>query len=168
MAQNGADAQNAGLAMTPGGTVACGRMANPAIRDLQGSPPPRRDRHKHANSTSFKPGKSGNPSGRPRVILEVRDIAREYTPTAFNTLWTICRDPKAPAAARVSAADTLIAYGYGRPPQAVAIANLTPAPDHPVADAAEAASIYAALMAGTTALEGVCFEAPAVPPGGGQ
>jgi Family of unknown function (DUF5681) len=78
--------------------------------------------------TSFKPGVSGNPGGRPknpqtiearRIILGVREAARELTLDALDTLATIMKDPKAPAAARISAALALLDRGHGRPFQAV-------------------------------------------------
>jgi hypothetical protein len=74
-------------------------------------------------STSFKPGVSGNPGGRPktprtievrRIILGVREAARELTLDALDT-----KDPKAPAAARISAAVALLDRGHGKPYQAV-------------------------------------------------
>ena len=53
----------------------------------------------------FVKGTSGNPLGRPRIILTVRDIAREHTEEAIETLAAIMRDEVAPAAARISASD---------------------------------------------------------------
>jgi hypothetical protein len=79
-------------------------------------------------STSFKPGVSGNPGGRPktpqtievrRIILGAREAAREMTLDAIDTLAAIMKDPKAPAAARISAAVALLDRGHGRPFQAV-------------------------------------------------
>src|SRR5580704_1498357 len=79
-------------------------------------------------STSFKPGVSGNPGGRPktpqtievrRIILGAREAARELTLDAIDTLAAIMKDPKAPAAARISAAVALLDRGHGRPNQAV-------------------------------------------------
>jgi hypothetical protein len=79
-------------------------------------------------STSFKSGVSGNPGGRPkrpqtiearRIILGVREAARELTLDAIDTLAAVMKDPKAPAAARISAAVALLDRGHGRPHQAV-------------------------------------------------
>jgi hypothetical protein len=75
-------------------------------------------------STSFKPGKSGNPSGRPklpeaiearRIIADVKALAQECAPEAIAALKEIFSDAKAPPAARVSAATAILDRGYGKP-----------------------------------------------------
>lgn len=65
----------------------------------------------------FPKGVSGNPSGRPKVLAEVRELARKYTEEAIDTLASIMRDKKQPAAARGSAATELLNRGYGKPTQ---------------------------------------------------
>jgi hypothetical protein len=47
--------------------------------------------------------------------------ARDRTQDAIDTLASIMRDPKAPAAARVSAAQALLDRGYGKPAQAIEV-----------------------------------------------
>jgi hypothetical protein len=64
----------------------------------------------------FEPGKSGNPGGRPRVLANVQEAARQYTAEAMEALATIMRDNKAPPAARVAAANSLLDRGWGRAP----------------------------------------------------
>jgi hypothetical protein len=70
----------------------------------------------------------GNPGGRPkqpftierrRTFADVKAAARELTQEAIDTLAAIMKDPKAPSAARISAAVALLDRGHGRPFQAV-------------------------------------------------
>ena len=79
-------------------------------------------------STSFKPGVSGNPGGRPktpqaiaarRIFVNVKALARECAPEAISTLKTIMLDAKAPPAARIGAATALLDRGYGKPNQTI-------------------------------------------------
>jgi Family of unknown function (DUF5681) len=65
----------------------------------------------------FQKGQSGNPGGRPKVVAEVRELAREHTSKAVETLVSIMTNHKAAPAARVSAANALLDRGYGKPPQ---------------------------------------------------
>ena len=67
----------------------------------------------------FQKGKSGNPGGRPRIVAEVRELARAHTGKAVETLVSIMTNPKSAPAARVSAANALLDRGYGKPPQHV-------------------------------------------------
>jgi hypothetical protein len=71
----------------------------------------------------FQPGQSGNPGGRPKVIAELRDLARLHTLEAIETLVRVMRDRRASAAARVAAACAILDRGYGRPSQELAISR---------------------------------------------
>ena len=75
-------------------------------------------------STSFRPGTSGNPTGRPkrvatiearRVLTDVRAAAREYGQDALDVLVEIMKDPKATKQARINAAQVVLDRGFGRP-----------------------------------------------------
>jgi hypothetical protein len=57
------------------------------------------------------------------MIADVKALARECAPEAIETLKAIMLDAKAPPAARISAAQTLLDRGYGRPTQAVDVSG---------------------------------------------
>lgn len=67
----------------------------------------------------FAKGKSGNPGGRPKEVAEVRELARQYTEEAVDTLAKIMRNGKEPAAARVRAAESILDRGYGKASQPI-------------------------------------------------
>jgi len=71
------------------------------------------------NPRKFQKGQSGNPGGRPKIIAEIRDLARSAGPEAIETLAIIMRDKKASPAARIAAANAILDRGYGRPAQSV-------------------------------------------------
>jgi hypothetical protein len=70
-------------------------------------------------STSFKPGQSGNPGGRPKGIISLVELARAQTEDSIKTLVQVRDDTNAPAAARVGASNALLDRGWGRPAQTV-------------------------------------------------
>ncbi len=82
------------------------------------------------SSTTLSKGVSGDPSGGPPVVAEVRDAAREHTSDAVAVLAGIMNDETAPHAARVSAANALLDRGHGR---AVATVNAIVGKGDPVA-----------------------------------
>jgi hypothetical protein len=65
----------------------------------------------------FQPGVSGNPSGRPKSDATIRDLARQQTEPAIQTLTDIMDNKKAPYSARVHAACALLDRGWGKPAQ---------------------------------------------------
>jgi hypothetical protein len=67
----------------------------------------------------FTPGVSGNPSGRPKIVAEIQELARQHTPSAIKALVQIVEDEKASPSARVAAAAHILDRAYGKPPQAV-------------------------------------------------
>jgi hypothetical protein len=65
----------------------------------------------------FKPGQSGNPSGRPKADKTVKALAREHTAAAINRLAEIVNDKSASQSAQVQAATALLDRGWGKPLQ---------------------------------------------------
>lgn len=67
----------------------------------------------------FQKGRSGNPRGRPPVIREVQEMAKELTPQLVSNLFEIATNERANASARVQASVALLDRGWGRPKQSV-------------------------------------------------
>jgi hypothetical protein len=67
-----------------------------------------------SNDTSFKPGVSGNPSGR-KPDKELRELARAWTEQAIQALALALTDPRT----SVPAAIALLNRGWGMPAQAI-------------------------------------------------
>ncbi len=61
----------------------------------------------------FLPGISGNPGGRPREVGHVRELARDQSEEAIETLVDLMRHAKSDAA-RGAAAQALLDRGYGK------------------------------------------------------
>lgn len=55
-----------------------------------------------------------------KASVEIRSLARSHTAAAVKVLAGIMNEKKAPAAARVSAAQALLDRGWGKPTQPVA------------------------------------------------
>jgi hypothetical protein len=55
----------------------------------------------------------------PKSVTEIRSMARSHTRTALNVLVGVMRNTKAPAPARIAAANAILDRGWGKPTQAV-------------------------------------------------
>ena len=65
----------------------------------------------------FQPGICANPGGRPKIAKNIRELARGHTETALRALIEVAEDKSHPQ--RVSAANSLLDRGYGKPLQQI-------------------------------------------------
>lgn len=65
----------------------------------------------------FKPGKSGNPSGRPKIRKDLQSLCQQSTQQNVDNLMEIACSGE--PMERIAAIKLLWAYGYGMPTQAV-------------------------------------------------
>jgi hypothetical protein len=68
----------------------------------------------------FPKGQSGNPGGRPKVLADVQELARQHAPAAIVELARLALKAKNENA-RISAIRELLDRGYGRSRQAVEV-----------------------------------------------
>jgi hypothetical protein len=66
----------------------------------------------------FPKGISGNPGGRPRVIADLHDLARQHAPAAITELARLAVKARSEAV-RVAAARELLDRGFGKATQPV-------------------------------------------------
>jgi hypothetical protein len=68
----------------------------------------------------FRKGQSGNPGGRPKVLGDVQELARQHAPRVIVELARLALKAKSETA-RIAAIRELLDRGYGRPRQAMEV-----------------------------------------------
>ncbi len=69
------------------------------------------DKSNHGGRRSGAGRKAGSPN---KATASIREISRQYTDQAINALVAVLSNDDEPAAARVSAANSLLDRGYGK------------------------------------------------------
>jgi hypothetical protein len=68
----------------------------------------------------FRKGQSGNPGGRPKVLGDVQEMARQHAPRIIVELARLALKAKSETA-RIAAIRELLDRGYGKPRQAMEV-----------------------------------------------
>lgn len=74
---------------------------------------------KRTPTNGFKKGQSGNPSGRPKVPQEIKDMFKAAAPDAVQMLIALCNNECAKDADRIKAAEIILDRHLGKAIQAV-------------------------------------------------
>lgn len=74
-------------------------------------------------TTAFKPGRSGNPGGRPKILKDVRKLAQSNCAQAVRVLVKIMNADEVDVKARIAAANAVLDRGVGKPTQALELSG---------------------------------------------
>src|SRR5690348_10383254 len=101
-------------------------MSDSAVSVVQDTDAPERlPRRQNAYLRPWKPGQSGNPGGRKNPLKEVQALCRDRSLKSARALADIAEDPDEDSARRIVAADKVLTWAFGRPP------DYDPASDKP-------------------------------------
>ncbi len=76
----------------------------------------------------FPKGQSGNPGGRPKIVAEVQELARQHAPAAIAELGRLALKARNETT-RVAAIRELLDRGFGKPRQGL---DITPSTINPI------------------------------------
>ena len=77
------------------------------------------NRAKTEKPTTFKPGQSGNPNGRPKQPKEFKALVKSNTVPALEAVIRIMNDDTAKDSDRIKAAELIIDRAYGKSVQPI-------------------------------------------------
>ena len=77
----------------------------------------------------FKPGQSGNPGGRPKVVGAIKELARQAGPKAFQRIVDLCDSEDQQVA--LAACKEVMSRAYGKSPQPLVLGEGETATDEP-------------------------------------
>lgn len=102
-------------------------MSEPQNTAQTGDAPERADERaptvRDKSGRFVKGAPSPNPGGRPKVADDLVELARGATAETFEFLLSVMRNPKASRRDRVRCAEVVLAYGHGKPTQALTVSG---------------------------------------------
>ena len=104
-------------------------MATPEAKPKSKRPPPPSRKGKGPTPTSWKPGQSGNPAGRPKRLEAFADRVRERVEPnlVIELAMAVAEDKSMPAAQRLAALWPLVDRGWAKPPTNIAATGIVAA-----------------------------------------
>lgn len=72
-------------------------------------------------AAQFKPGQSGNPTGRKKIPDDIKEMLRGATPAACKLLCETINDQDAKLELRIKCSEIVLDRVYGKPQQAVEV-----------------------------------------------
>jgi Family of unknown function (DUF5681) len=76
---------------------------------------------------TFQKGKSGNPSGRPKIVSEIKELAQQHAPEAFKKVVGLLKSDDERVA--FVAAQEILNRAYGKPTQSMEVTRKRDASD---------------------------------------
>ena len=87
--------------------------------------PGNRDTTGKKNKTSFKPGQSGNPNGRPKIPDEFKELAKKYSVDALKKVISIMEDREAENRDQLRASEIIMDRAWGKSQQSIDVVATT-------------------------------------------
>lgn len=76
-----------------------------------------------AKPGTFPKGKSGNPGGKPKELIDIIALAKQHAPAAFNRIVEIANMSTPDLKSKMKANEIILDRAYGKAPQAVNVSG---------------------------------------------